>query len=330
MHSFIYQCWFNKHPLRWLLLPLTLLFFLLSSFRKLLFSSGVKKASHPGVPVVVVGNISVGGNGKTPLVLKTIEWLIDLGYKPGILSRGYGGTCEDFPHKVMEQDTASLIGDEPKLMSLRNLCPVIIDPKRARGAKALANVGCNVIVCDDGLQHYGLKRDIEWVVMDNRGVGNGWLLPMGPLRELAGRLKHVDAVIHNGDKPYVENAYSMSLATTRFVNIVDTNITRSIEEFVSGVKQEKLHAMAGIGAPQRFFDTLSSIGLNGIETHEFIDHHVYTKSDIPSGVTVMTEKDAVKCKSFAHSNCWYLEVDAKLPRALKENLAIKLRDCYGV
>ena len=320
MQAFIYQCWFNAHPLRWLLLPLTLLFFIVSSVRKQLFKWHIKSSQHPAVPVLIVGNISVGGNGKTPVVLKCVQWLIEMGYKPGILSRGYGAECKTFPHCVRQKDTAIWVGDEPKLMANRELCPVVIDPIRTRGAKALVELQCNIIVCDDGLQHYALARDIEWVVMDDRKVGNGWLLPMGPLRELPSRLYSVDAVIHNGNSPYSDDAVQMTLKGVRFVNVSNPSKIMCLEKFVSEYADQELNAIAGIGSPQRFFSSLKEIGLNCSQTRGFSDHHSFLKTDIPEGVTLMTEKDAVKCRPLAHSECWYLEVEAQLDETLKQTL----------
>ena len=322
--TLIERIWFEGHPLRWLLLPLSLLFWIVAALRKILFRLGLKPSGHPGVPVIVVGNISVGGNGKTPVVLKTVEWLLELGYKPGILSRGYGGTCASHPHIVKPNDEATVVGDEPKLMALRGLCPVVIDPERLRGAMQLVEQGCNVIVCDDGLQHYALKRDIEWVVMDDRGVGNGFLLPAGPLRERPARLDTVDAVIHNGTAPVFEHAHPMRLTPRQFINVADTSKRVDVEEFVLHHQNQTLNALAGIGSPQRFFNSLEALGLKSLQCHPFVDHHKFSAADIPKGITLMTEKDAVKCKGFAHESCWYLEVDATLPKTLKDGLNVAL------
>ena len=323
--SLIDKIWFQKHPLRWVLLPFSALFYVVVQLRKMLFALGLKSTSHPGVPVLVVGNITVGGNGKTPVVLKTVQWLVELGYTPGILSRGYGGKCESYPHRVNLSDSAEFVGDEPMLMSRRKLCPVVIDPQRPRGAKALVEEGCDVIVCDDGLQHYALGRDIEWVVMDDRAIGNGRYLPAGPLREGRSRLEHVNAIIHNGKIKWANSAFSMTLSPTRFINVSDPTKSQCATEFVKNVAQQPVNAMAGIGAPQRFFDTLESLGFTQLNTKAFIDHHQFSPADIPSGVTLMTEKDAVKCAPFAHEDCWYLEVDATLPIQLKEQLSQQIR-----
>lgn len=325
MQQFLYQCWFNRHPLRWLFLPLSVLFFCLSALRRFCYATRLVSSHHPGVPVLVVGNLSVGGNGKTPVVLCVVKWLSELGYTPGIVSRGYGGSCNQFPHVVDANDTANKVGDEPRLMFNRNLCKVVIDPNRSRGADKLVELGCNVIVCDDGLQHYALKRNIEWVVMDDRKLGNGCVLPMGPLRELPSRLASVQAVIHNGNNPLIQTAFIMSLKQTRFVNVRHPQKIIPVNEFVESYRTESLHALAGIGSPQRFFQSLNDVGFDNFKTSELADHHRFTLSDLPNCVTLMTEKDAVKCQSFAHDECWYLEVDAILDPLLKTQLSNTLK-----
>lgn len=320
------KIWFHNHPAKWLLAPLSLLFLVLSSLRRVLFRLGVKSQQHPGVPVVVVGNISVGGNGKTPVVIAAVEWLIQAGYKPGVLSRGYGGSCQRFPHIVNAGDAASVVGDEPRLMASRLPCAVVIDPKRTRGAQALVAQGCNVIICDDGLQHYALKRDIEWVVMDDRKVGNGCLLPMGPLRELPSRLNNIDALIHNGSAPYAphaNNARVMTLRPGKVKNVQRPELEISLDELSTRYAND-LTAMAGIGNPQRFFDSLQALNISLSATFSFSDHHQFIADDIPSTPVIMTEKDAVKCAAIAHKDCWYLTVDAKLPDDLRQQFLEKI------
>lgn len=342
LRVFLYRCWFEQHPARWLLLPFSLLFYLISFIRKALYQIGIKRSHHPSVPVIIVGNISIGGNGKTPVVLKLAKTLAENKCNPGILSRGYGGQCKHFPHRVSVVDSALQVGDEPKLMQLRGYCPVVIDPIRARGAHFLVEQGCDVIICDDGLQHYAMARDIEWVVMDKRNIGNGWLLPMGPLRELPNRLASVDAIIQNGltdfhlAKPHAHLVYELALIPLRWVNVVDHNVTRGLAEFdaavsvnsVTGESKKNIathiSALAGIGAPERFFDTLRSLGIAVQNEHAFADHHVFQREDIPQGLVLMTEKDAVKCVDIAHKNCWYLEVDARIPDKLLNKLLKQL------
>ena len=190
--------WYFGHPFVWLLSPFALLFYFISAIRRLLFKIGLKKAFKANAPVIVVGNISVGGNGKTPVVLALADYYQKQGIKVGILSRGYGAKSPEYPRLVKGEDDASEVGDEPRLLAIRSQCDVVIDPVRARGAAYLSDeLHCDLIICDDGLQHYALHRDVEIVVMDDRKVGSGYLLPMGPLREGQWRLGTVDALVHN-------------------------------------------------------------------------------------------------------------------------------------
>jgi tetraacyldisaccharide 4'-kinase len=308
------QKWYNGHPLVWLLSPFALLFFFLSGFRRLLFKVGLKKSYRPNVPVVVVGNISVGGNGKTPVVLALAEYYKKRGVTVGILSRGYGAQSPVYPRIVNVDDNPVEVGDEPRLLAGRSGCTVVIDPVRARGAKYLeSHCGCDLIICDDGLQHYALSRDIELVVMDDRRIGSGYLLPMGPLREGGWRLGHVDAVIHNGSSipdfdQSVAPQFLMSLTAGEFVNVANGEKTTSL----ASLQSVQCSALAGIGSPQRFFTQLRTMGLQLAETKALPDHHAFSQQDIVSGTVIMTEKDAVKVKAFAHHDCWYLPVTAQI------------------
>ena len=312
--------WLNKTWWRWFLLPLAFVFYLLSRARYFLYRCGVFKVHQLDVPVVVVGNISVGGNGKTPLVLFLAQALVAHGFKVGILSRGYGGSCRQFPHQVsVSQDSASKVGDEPYLMALRNIAPVVIDPKRARGAEYLAkHLQCELIISDDGLQHYALARDYEIVVMDERGVGNGALLPMGPLRELPSRLKQVNALVINGNKtPSVDTS---ALLTHMQLEAADLRPLNENEQlFDPDIRP--ITAIAGIGYPQRFFNTLSSLNISPDQQRAMPDHHQFSIDDFPTdGTILMTEKDAVKCRQLALKNAWYLPVNANLDQRLLDDI----------
>jgi tetraacyldisaccharide 4'-kinase len=283
------------------------------------------------IPVVVVGNIGIGGNGKTPLVLALLNALRLRGYTPAVLSRGYGGNQSGFPYKVNVNDAAELVGDEPALIIRREQCILVIDPIRARGVKFIAqNTQADVVICDDGLQHYAMKRDVEICVLDKRGVGNGYLLPMGPLREGKWRLAQVDAIVHNigfvehheskmpNSGPTLNN-FEMGLRPACWVNI-NSKEERSLDDFLLSLAQSNrkimITALAGIGDPKRFFDTLESMKINVDRAIGFADHHQFAKSDIPqAGWVLMTEKDAVKCVAFAHTDTWYLRIDAKLSDA---------------
>ncbi|AXR06465.1 tetraacyldisaccharide 4'-kinase [Salinimonas sediminis] len=329
--SVLERAWYRAGPWLWLLWPLSWLFAIISASRRYLFKAGFKASSKPaGTLVIVVGNISVGGNGKTPVVIDVAEYLLKQGLRPGILSRGYGGSNTVFPHLVTAGDTAAQVGDEPKLMALRTGVPVVTDPKRARGANWLREQHqCNVIVCDDGLQHYALKRDMELVVMDERRFGNGHLLPMGPLREGVWRLDTVDMIIHNvrqfGSARLLGVApaqYPMQLAPNHFVNVADPSLTQSLATFME--TDRNITALAGIGNPARFFSQLDNLGISCKQQIPFADHYEFSPQDIPSGTVVMTEKDAVKVASFAHDDCWYIKVSAQLPQAFYHQLDQKL------
>ena len=268
----------------------------------------------------MVGNISVGGNGKTPTVIALATHFKQKGRKVGILSRGYGGANKDFPRQVLAGDDPAQVGDEPLLMATRTGLPVVIDPKRGRGAEHLVNeLHCDLIICDDGLQHYALARDVEVVVMDERRWGSGHLLPMGPLREGRWRLNNVDAVIHNTSSAEPVNApgievlqVNMHLEAGKAINIKYPQQQVSLTQWPS----EPVTALAGIGNPQRFFDQLTSMGLTLSERISFNDHHAFCRQDIPEGKVIMTEKDAVKVTSLAHDDCWFLPVTASLPDEL--------------
>lgn len=295
----------NHSPWLWCLWPLSALFGILSALRRWFYKVGLLKQAKLPIPVIVVGNISVGGNGKTPVVLALAKYLQAQGMCPGILSRGYGGTCTSFPHQVTTKDKADYVGDEPKLLSEMSQCPVVIDPVRARGGRYLAEQ-CDVLICDDGLQHYALARDIEIVVMDERGIGNGQLLPRGPLREGAWRLQTVDYTIINSATPKECNTMHPS------------NVHMSLQPgpiqpiLADGYVPERFAwAIAGIGHPQRFFNTLVEAGIEFTRPQAFADHYAYTKDDLPSDQPIiMTQKDAIKCTDFAAQSWCYLPVEA--------------------
>ena len=322
--SWLERNWYQKNwranPLIWLLAPLTVVFWCISGLRRRAYSSGVKKVESIPVPVIVVGNLSVGGNGKTPLVIRLAQWLKQHGYHPGVISRGYGGKASHYPMAVDVDSAPAVVGDEPVLMRQHLGCPLVVDPKRPRGAQFLVdNYKCNIIICDDGLQHYALGRDIEIVVMDGvRRLGNGCLLPMGPLREGAWRLNEVDFVVANGGE--VSNGeYLMSLEPGRLVNVKYANQSMSLSEL-----KKPVTAVAAIGNPDRFFNLLKSKQLKLKNCVSYADHHQFSESDIPRETVLMTEKDAVKCKGFAHDDWWYLPVNAKLTEQFKQQLLSKL------
>lgn len=301
--SFIEKAWQNNSTWLWLLWPLSVIFRLLSGLRRWLFNVGLLASERLSIPVIIVGNISVGGNGKTPVVIAIAEYLQAQGYQPGVLSRGYGGTCTDFPHLLTPACSADLVGDEPALMQGRLGIPVVIDPDRVRGGKLLAQT-CDVIICDDGLQHYRLQRDIEIVVMDERRLGNGQLLPMGPLREGAWRLSSIDYLIVNNSIARTEQEVEMQLIPGKVCSFASTETTSVPDSFSK--------AIAAIGNPKRFFQYLLDNGFTIESSQAFPDHHRYQPEDLDTQSTIiMTEKDAVKCKAFASENWFYLPISAR-------------------
>jgi tetraacyldisaccharide 4'-kinase len=285
------------------------------------------------VPVIVVGNISVGGTGKTPLVLWLADFLRQQGYHPGIVSRGYGGGTEGVVAVDIRSDPAA-VGDEPLLLARKSGCPVWVGRDRVAAGNALlrAHIECDVVVSDDGLQHYGLDRDMEIVVVDGeRKFGNGLLLPAGPLREGISRLGSVDAVVVNGGSlkatMLLRNEFEMSLEGGEFYNLRQPE-RRAVAADFGG---KKLHAVAGIGNPQRFFAHLRRLGL-AFEEHGFPDHCAFRLQDLDyddADALLMTEKDAVKCAGFADERYWALAVEAILPPALGQTVVKKLRDIDG-
>jgi tetraacyldisaccharide 4'-kinase len=320
--------WTCFTPWQIFLLPLAALFYLISLARRLSYGLGARRGYRMPVPVIVVGNLTVGGTGKTPLVLWLVEFLRSHGYRPGIISRGYASRASS-PQSVSATSDPALVGDEPVLLAKRVQCPVWVGERRADVARALltARPDCDVLISDDGLQHYALQRDVEVVVIDgNRRFGNGLLLPAGPLREPLSRLKSVDAVVVNGGS-IAPGEYAMQLAGDRFHQIRQPLVVAVAAEFVG----KRLHAMAGIGDPSRFFAHLRKLGLQVVE-HPFPDHYTYQPHELQfkdADAILMTEKDAVKCAAFAPPNAWALAVDAEMDAAFGNKILEKLRKHHG-
>ncbi|AOM40675.1 tetraacyldisaccharide 4'-kinase [Xenorhabdus hominickii] len=320
----IERIWSGRSWLYVLLLPLSALYGLISGLRKLSYKLGLQRSWKAPVPVVVVGNLTAGGNGKTPVVIWLVEQLQQKGYRVGVVSRGYGGKSEYYPLLVADEVTTAQAGDEPVLIRRRTGVPVAVAPKRADAIKALlAHTPIDIVITDDGLQHYALQRDYEIVVIDGtRRFGNGCWLPAGPMRELAGRLNTVNAIIVNGGTPEASEL-PMTLKGELAVNLL-TGETRTVSDIPNGV------AMAGIGHPPRFFATLQQLGATLQETHAFADHQSYEKSQLLALANsqqnlLMTEKDAVKCFQFAQPNWWYLPVSAQLPEGKGQKMLSDIR-----
>lgn len=315
----IERIWSGQSALYRLLLPLSWLYGLITLVLRFCYKKGWKKSWRAPVPVVIVGNLTVGGNGKTPVVIWLVEQLQQKGLRVGVVSRGYGGKAESYPLILTNSSTTAQAGDEPVLIFQRTGAPVAVSPVRADAVKALLEASpIDVIITDDGLQHYALQRDFEIVVIDgDRRFGNGHWLPAGPMRERASRLRSVDAVIVNGSSEQQGEEIGMQLQPGLAVNLLsgEKRAAHALNDVV---------AMAGIGHPPRFFATLNQLGVNILNAVPFADHQNYEATQLAGLTTgqqtlLMTEKDAVKCRSFAQENWWYLPVDAHLsePGSLK-------------
>ena len=307
------------------LLPLSWLFSLLTSLRRTLFRCGALRSYCLPVPAIVVGNLTVGGSGKTPLVLWLIDRLREQGWRPGVISRGYGGAVSG-ACSVSSTSISAEVGDEPLLLARRGGVPVFVGRDRVAAGRALlaAHPECNVIISDDGLQHYRLQRSVELAVFDARGAGNARLLPAGPLREPLRRLAGVTAVVWNGrSETQAARAaqglpqFAMQLVGRRFVSLRDGQRFCTTDS----LRGKRLYAIAGIGDPARFFSQLAALGLE-FEAHPFADHHRYSAADLAfarDGVLLMTEKDAVKCAAICAEiplgEAWVLPVEAEISAA---------------
>jgi tetraacyldisaccharide 4'-kinase len=319
--GFVNRIWYGGSSWYWPLLPLSWLFALVTAFRRFLYRSGYSRSIDVGKPVIVVGNIVSGGTGKTPVAMWLAAHLKDKGFRPGIVSRGYGGEVSEQPLRVSGASDAGVVGDEPLLMARRGICPVVVHPDRVAAARTAAGLGCDVIIADDGLQHYRLKRQFEIAVVDGgRGFGNGRLLPAGPLREPVSRLKSVDQVMLQGENDDgTVNAELAGLRYTRFgLSIAGVRTVQGSKEVpLAAFRGKTVHAVAAIGNPQRFFRLLESHGVKVIP-HAFADHAVLTRSDLEfhDGLDVlMTEKDAVKVERPAPLHWWCVAVDLTLGTA---------------
>lgn len=301
----------NKSFVAYLLWPFSLLYRALIFFRRKLYQFNIKKSNRFSVPIVVIGNITVGGTGKTPLVIAIAQFLKKKGWRPGIVSRGYAGKADHYPLQVHANSNPREVGDEPLLMVRHTDCPTIVDPNRSRGVKTLlGKTNCNIVLSDDGLQHLALGRDIEIAVIDGqRRFGNGFCLPAGPLREPISRLKTVDFIVTKG-KAANPNEFEMLLIPDHFYQLIQPENKKNSDYFY----RKKLHAVAGIGNPDQFFCSLRLLGLTFTE-HPFPDHHFFKPRDFNYGndaVILMTEKDAVKCAGLVDARLWCLKAKAKL------------------
>lgn len=340
------KAWYRKISWALLLLPLSWVFRCIAFSRK----TYIKRfAANPklNVPVIVVGNISVGGTGKTPLLITLVQWLQQQGYRPGVISRGYGGggysshghdkKSQQYPYFVSPESSATEAGDEPLL--LVKYCPVMVDPDRYRAARELLEqTDCDLILSDDGLQHYRLPRDIEIVLVDaERRFGNGQCLPAGPLREPINRLMDVDFVIANGISTdnSLKASYKMSIVPVQLLHMSSGDVVTLEQGLNKLIEQEqwsgghKVHAVAGIGNPQRFVTSLEQLDFE-VQLRAWPDHHDFNgeefvfDDDLP---VIITAKDAVKCPELKNDKVWVLDVSAQPDETFLDELGKKLMEC---
>lgn len=323
LQRFLEHIWYERGKAKWLLLPLTLIYCSVNAFQRWRLSRHQIK-QH--LPIIVVGNISVGGTGKTPIVLYIAELLLKAGYKPGFITRGYGGQSPIWPLVVTSDSDPVEVGDEALLLASRTGLPVVAGPDRIQDINKLqAMSDCDVVISDDGLQHYRLHRDIEIVVVDGqRQMGNGWCIPAGPLREPVSRLSTVDFVLVNQSSQLDLNELTsfskrFGLTDNCFVTTIIPAGLKSLEANQVEIKLsdfhgKTVHAVTGIGNPQKFYDVLEQSEIQLIK-HSFPDHHGFSREELcfdDSHAVIMTEKDAVKCRQFKLENCWYLTINAQV------------------
>ena len=330
LENWLQRTWYQTHRPPWFLRTLEPIY-------RTLFRHSQKKQSttsehfHSKLPLIVVGNITVGGSGKTPLVLHLCKLAKEMNLRPGIASTG-NGRVGDETLMVGADGDARLCGDESVMLAGRTGAPVVVAKRRIDAIKTLNEMDLDIIFSDDGLQHFEIRGNIEFCVVDGeRGMGNGHLLPAGPLREPAGRIYQVDYVITNGiwvDRPAELEVHVMQLEAQEFRSLDDTK-TIPVTQFRQMYEGKTTHAVAGIGNPQRFFDSLDKLGIKTVP-HRFPDHHLFTIDDMEPMTTdaaiIMTEKDAVKCRPLGLENAWYVPVETRLPGEFESAFKARLAD----
>jgi tetraacyldisaccharide 4'-kinase len=337
--NFLHRAWYGGDGWYRALLPLAGVYWALIAVRRLLYRAGMLRTQKAGVPVIVVGNITAGGTGKTPTTIWLARALHERGFSPGVVSRGYGGSKSGSSMRVDAESDPAVVGDEPVLIAMRAACPVVVDANRVRAAAMLVDDGADLIIADDGLQHYALHRDYEICVVDGvRGIGNGLLIPAGPMRETLPRIENVDQVLVNGrlrQEPDLlpagmQNAIEFQLVATEVCRL-NGSLARPIDRF-SGTT---VHAVAAIGNPARFFDLLRGHGIQVIE-HSFADHATLDPDelDIADDFDIlMTEKDAVKFGRRVSDRFWYVPVDVDMDPVLAgpwlQQVESRMRDAQG-
>lgn len=326
LRNLVDDIWYGRHPARLLLWPLSWLFRAIIALRRRVYQSQLLTVYRAPVPVIVVGNITVGGSGKTPLVIWIARKLEEYGYKPGIVARGYRGSAHHWPQQVRGDSDPVAVGDEAVLLARRAGLPVAVGPQRRADIEALLkHTDVDIIVCDDGLQHYALARDMEIAVLDGvRRYGNGACLPAGPLREPLTRLASIDLLVTNGLAARGE--FAMRYLAARAHRVGDATTSAALAEFA----ETRVHAVAAIGNPASFFDLLKRHGLR-ITPHIFPDHHFFTRADLAFGdnhAVIMTEKDAVKCERFADLRLWYVPLEVELPDVFERRFKTLLQEVF--
>ena len=319
------QYWYLRSRWMILLMPFSLLYRIVIWLRRKAYRIGLFSSRKLPVPVIIVGNITVGGTGKTPLVAWIANYLKTAGYHPGVVSRGYRGKAGSWPQQVRADSDPTMVGDEAVLLAGLCNCPMSVAPDRVAAASALIEHNhCDIIVSDDGLQHYAMQRDVEIAVIDGiRRFGNGLPLPAGPLREPIERLKEVDIIVVNGLGGGSE--FPMKMKPGDAIKLVDAGQQCEL----SGFEGQQVHGVAAIGNPERFFASLRQAGML-VEEHAFPDHYFFRKEDITfddNKPVLMTGKDAVKCRHLAGNNHWYVPVNttmtAEFSARLQELLDMK-------
>jgi tetraacyldisaccharide 4'-kinase len=310
--------WYGSSKWTVILWPLMILYRYVVTTRRAEYLAN-KRPSTSQVPVIVVGNITVGGTGKTPVVQALVRYLQQQGYRPGIISRGYGGQVSTFPYSIQAIDGSDYVGDEPYMLFHSLNVPVVIDPQRKQALAHVLTLGVDIVISDDGMQHYNLPRDIEICVLDgSRGLGNQQLIPVGPLREPISRLKSVDFTLESSNERSNDSFIIQPIA---WVN-VKTGRRVALEKLHF---EDRVDAIAGIGNPEKFFDSLGVLNIH-CTTTAFADHYAYNLTDLKqfTGQVLMTEKDAVKIKPFAHENMWFLEIQASVSDVFYERFSQKI------
>nr|WP_220495646.1 tetraacyldisaccharide 4'-kinase [Oceanospirillum sediminis] len=318
------DAWYSRARWPLLLWPLEKLYLALAARDQ---KKKLQKQWQAPVPVIVVGNITVGGTGKSPLVAALVDYLKQKGWKPGVISRGYGGKSDHYPVLVTPETDTGVVGDEPVMLAGQTGVPVVVDPDRSRAARyLLSETSCDLIISDDGLQHLSLGRDLELVVIDGqRQLGNQHCLPVGPMREPASRLKTVDYIVVNGNgspgKYFDKTPVQMSLKPLQWRQPVSGECL----EIGQRPFHHSVRAIAGIGNPQRFFNTLEQLGLT-VSGQSFPDHYYFSRDDVAANGSpvVMTAKDAVKCAAWLTEEHWVLDVSAAVDPVIMQDIHQKL------